>query len=119
MKEPVGHSFKALKVICNRIIMNHPDAIGMATIELDCGCINVCGMSAKGEPLGSIMSIPAHQEAGKDNSLICFKCLEKKGGITNRIVNQGIIWPGDESEAPEEEIRQYLGQKVFGPGYLE
>ena len=119
MKEPTGHSHKALKEICNRIVLNHPDAIGMATIELDCGCINVCGVSVNGEPLGSIMSIPAHQEAGKNNSLICFKCLEKNGRMTNRIVNQGFIWPGDENEIPAEEIRQNIGQEVFGPGYLE
>ena len=69
MKEPAGHSFSALKEICNRIVMKNPDAIGMATIELDCGCINVCGVSVNGEPLGSILGIPAHQETEDDNSL--------------------------------------------------
>ena len=119
MKEPAGHSFKALKDICHKIVMKHPDAIGMATIELDCGCINFCGVSFNGEPVGSIFSIPANQEAENDNSLICFKCLEKKGGITERIVNQGLIWPGDENEIPEEEIRLHIGREVFGPGFSE
>ena len=51
MKEPADHSFRALKEICNRIAMKNPAAIGMATIELDCGCINVCGVSFQGEPV--------------------------------------------------------------------
>jgi hypothetical protein len=119
MKEPAGHSIKALKEICNRIVVKHPDAIGMATIELDCGCINVCGVSFKGEPVGSIMSIPAHQEAENDNSVVCFKCLEKKSEVSDRIINRGIIWPGDENEIPAEEIRLYIGREVFGPGFSE
>jgi len=119
MKKPAGHSLKALKEICNRLVMKHPDAICMATIELDCGCVNVCGVSVKGEPVGSIKSILAHQETENDNSLVCFKCLEKKDGITDRIVNQGLIWPGDENEIPAEAIRLYIGREVFGPGYSE
>jgi hypothetical protein len=119
MKEPAAHRFKTLKKICHRIVMKHPDAIGMATIELDCGCINVCGVSSNGKPVGSIMNIPAHQETDNDNSLICYKCFEKKRGITDRIVNQLLIWPGGENEIPEEEIRLYIGRSVFGPGYLE
>jgi len=119
MKKPTGHSFNALKEICDRIVMKHPEAIGMVTIELDCGCINVCGVTFKGEPVGSMMSIPAHQETENDNSLVCFKCLEKKSKITNRIVNQGLIWPGEENEIPAEEIRLYIGREVFGHGYSE
>ena len=119
MKEPAGHSFKALKEICDRVVIKHPEAIGMATIELDCGCINVCGVSFKGEPVGSIMSIPAHQETENNGSLVCFKCLEKKSEITDRIINQGLIWPGGENEIPAKEIRFYIGQEVFGPDYSE
>ena len=119
MKEPADHSFRALKEICNRIAMKNPAAIGMATIELDCGCINVCGVSFQGEPVGSIMNIPANQESANDIRLICFKCLEMEGEITNRIVNQGLIWPGDENEIPEEETRLHIGREVFGPGYTE
>ena len=87
MKEPAGHKFEALKEICDRIIMEYPEAVGMATIELDCGCINVCGVSFRGEPVGSVMSIPAHQETENDNNLVCFRCLEEKNRITDRIVN--------------------------------
>ncbi len=119
MKEPAGHNFKALKEVCNRIVMKHADAIGMATIELDCGCINVCGVSFKGEPVGEMMSIPAHQKPENDNQLVCFKCLEKKSEMKDRIINQGLIWPGDADEMPAEEIRLIIGQEVFGPDYSE
>ena len=119
MKEPTNHSFKALKEICNRIVMKHPDAIGMATIELDCGCINVFGVSFEGQPVGSMMSIPPHQETESDHNLVCFKCLDEKSKISERIINSGLIWPGDENDLPEEAFRSSIGLKVFGPDYAE
>ncbi len=119
MKKPAGHSLKALKEICNRIVMKHPEAIGMAIIELDCGCMNICGVSFEGEPVGSIMSIPLHQETENNKSLVCFRCLEEKSRITDRVINYGLIWPGDENDIPEEEFRLSIGQKVFGPDYSE
>ena len=119
MKEPAGHRFNALKEICNRIVVKHPEAIGMAIVELDCGCIHVCGVSFKGEPVGSVMSIPAQQETATNGNLVCFTCLEKKDKMTDRIINQGLIWPGGENETPAEEIRLYIGKEVFGPDYSE
>ena len=119
MKEPVCHSFSTLKEICNRIVMKHPEAVGMATIELDCGCINVCGVSFRGDPVGSIMNIPAHQETDAENNIVCFRCLEEKNRITDRIINQGLIWPGDSDDIPEDEFRITIGQRVFGSDYSE
>ena len=119
MKEPASHSLEALKEICDRIVMKHPEAVGMAAIELDCGCINVCGVSFRGEPVGSVKSIPAHQESENDNNLVCFRCLDEKSGITDRIINQRLIWPGNENDIPEETFRLFIGQKVFGPDYSE
>lgn len=119
MKEPAYHSFRALKEICSRIVMKHPDAVGMATIELDCGCINVCGVSFRGDPVGSIMNIPADQETDIENNIVCFRCLEEKNRITDRIINQGLIWPGDRDDIPEDEFRITIGQRVFGSDYSE
>lgn len=119
MKKPAGHNLKTLKEICTRLVIKHPEAVAMAAIELDCGCVNVCGVSYKGEPAGTIKSIPAHQESEDDNRLVCFTCLEKKNEIDSRIVNRGLIWPGDDDEMPAEEVRLLIGREVFGPDYSE
>lgn len=119
MKEPAGHRFEVLKEICNRIVMKHAEVVGMALIELDCGCINVGGVSFDGEPVGSITSITLHQETENDKNLVCFRCLEEKGRITDRVINYGLIWPGDENDLPEKDFRLSIGQKVFGPDYKE
>ena len=109
---------EALKNICNRLVMKHPDAIGMAMIELDCGCVNICGVSIRGEPVGSINTIVTGSE-GETTSPICSRCLASKGRISGRVVNQRIIWPGDVKEQPDIDLRLFIGRKVFGEDYLE
>ena len=112
-------TIEALKSICNRLVMKHPEAIGMAMIELDCGCINICGVSIRGEPVGSIKTIVARAGSGDTKSLICRRCLASKGRISERIVNQRMIWPGDADELPERDLRIFIGRKVFGHHYIE
>jgi hypothetical protein len=109
----------ALKNICNRLVMKHPDAIGMAMIELDCGCINLCGVSIRGEPVGSIKTIVANSETGDTKSLICSRCLASKKRVNDRVVHQKMIWPGEPDEQPERDLRLFIGRKVFGNDYIE
>lgn len=110
---------EALKTICNRLVMKHPDAIGMAMIELDCGCVNICGVSIRGEPVGSINTIVTGSETGDTPNPVCNRCLASKGRISGRILNQRIIWPGEVSEHPDRDLRLFIGRKVFGEDYLE
>jgi hypothetical protein len=110
---------EALKNICNRLVMKLPDAIGMATIELECGCVKICGVSIRGEPVGSINTIVSGSETGDKTSPICSRCLASKGRISGRVVSQRIIWPGDVSEQPDRDLRLFIGRKVFGEDYLE
>lgn len=110
---------EALKNICNRLVMKHPDAIGMAMIELDCGCVNICGVSIRGEPVGSINTIVMGSESEDTTNPICSRCLASKGRITGRVVNQRMIWPGDANEQPDGDLRLSIGRKVFGEDYLE
>ncbi len=119
MKEPAGHKLNTLKEICTRLVIKHPEAVAMAAIELDCGCVNVCGVSYRGEPVGTLKSIPANQENEDDNNLVCFTCLEKKREMAGRIVNRGLIWPGSDDELPAEEVRLLIGREVFGSEYEE
>jgi len=102
---------EALKNICNRLVMKHPEAIGMAVIELDCGCVNICGVSIRGEPVGSMKTVV--------KGPVCDRCLTSEERISDRIVNQKMIWPGAESEQPDRDLRLFIGQKVFGEDYVE
>jgi hypothetical protein len=109
----------ALKNICNRLVLKHLDAVGMAVIELDCGCVDICGVSIRGEPVGSIKTIALGAQAGREQSPICSRCLASKGRVADRIVSRRIIWPGREEERPDSNLRQFIGQAVFGQNYTE
>ena len=110
---------EALKEICNRLVLKHPEAVGMAMIELDCGCIDICGVSIRGEPVGSIKTIALGQLAGEQESPICSQCLASKGQVSERIVSQRMIWPGSDAERPDKDLRVFIGRKVFGEYYTE
>ena len=109
----------ALKSICNRLVLKHPEAVGMAVIELDCGCIDICGISIHGEPVGSVKTIARGRESGQEQSPICSRCLASKGRVSDRIVNRRIVWPGSEEERPDEHLRRFIGSSVFGEDYSE
>ena len=96
---------------CQTILIEHPEAIGVAYKGLDCGCALVCGVTAKGDPIGSMLRVTGQPIT------ICLKC--KKDDGLNRVVQEGIRWPGDENELPDLELRLTIGRKVFGPDYLE
>ena len=108
-----------LKSLCNTIVLEQPDAIGIAFIQLDCGCIYLNGVTAKAEPVGEMQTI-SMQPAGEDeNPLICLRCRRDKKLDMQRVVKKDLMWPGEESERPARELRLYIGQKVFGPDYTD
>ncbi len=119
MEDISCHRRDVLKKTCETIILEQPEAIGMVFVELDCGCINVCGVSAKGDPIGSMQTISGHQRDKDNKSPVCLKCYKDKKVAMDRVVNKGLVWPGDESERPEKELRLCIGQKVFGLDYTE
>jgi hypothetical protein len=107
----------AFSKACQKILIDHPEAIGVAYKGLDCGCALLCGVTAKGEPIGSLMHATGQPVTGVKKTPICLKC--KKDDGLNRVVQEGIRWPGDESELPEADLRVSIGRKVFGPDYRE
>ena len=102
---------------CRQIFTRHADAIGVAFKWLDCGCSLICGVSAKGDPVGSLIHVPGQPSVKGRKPPICLKC--RRDTSLDRVVWQGIHWPGDESELPEKELRVSIGKKVFGPDYTE
>ena len=109
----------ALKGICNRLVLKYPDAVGMAAVELDCGCVDICGVSIRGEPVGAIKTIALGAETGEQQGPICSRCLAEKGRVSDRIVNRRIIWPGSDEERPDAHLRRFIGRTVFGADYTE
>ena len=102
---------------CHDILTERPEAIGVAYKILDCGCALLCGTSSGGDPIGILQHISG-QPIKKGNALtICLKC--KKDNGLDRVVWDGIYWPGAQSEWPEKDLRISIGRKIFGSGYIE
>ncbi len=102
---------------CQKILFEQPEAIGVAYKVLDCGCALLCGASAAGGPIGILQHITG-QPAKKGNTPpICLKC--KKNNGLDRVVWDGIYWPGSHSEWPEKDVRISIGRKIFGSDYME
>ena len=111
------YSQNAFLLNCQQILAQHPEAIGVAFKWLDCGCSLLCGVSAKGDPVGMLVHFSGQPSTRGRQAPICFKC--KKDGGLDRVVWQGIHWPGDPEEYPARELRLLIGRRVFGPGYVE
>jgi hypothetical protein len=102
---------------CQKILADYPEAIGVAYKGLDCGCALVCGVSAKGDPVGALTHVSGQRVQKFQKAPICLQC--KKDSGLNRVVQEGISWPGNQSELPDLELRLSIGRKVFGPDYTE
>lgn len=110
---------QALKQICHRMVMTHPEAICMAVIELDCGCLHMCGTSAIGQPVGALESYTRTLEFESGRGPVCMACARAAGKLRGRIIGRHLVWPGDEDEKPDVELRNLIGREVFGPTYEE
>jgi hypothetical protein len=102
---------------CQIILSEYPEAIGVAFKFLDCGCSLLCGVSAKGDPVGNLIHVSGQPAKPGKKPPICFKC--KKDSGLDRVVWEGINWPGDVTEMPDKELRLSIGRNVFGPDYME
>jgi hypothetical protein len=112
-----NQSENAFNDACRQILDEDPEAIGVAFKWLDCGCSLICGVSAKGAPLGLLVHVSGQPKKKGRKPPICLKCKRDNG--MERVVWQGIHWPGDESELPDKKLRLAIGRKVFGPNYSE
>ena len=102
---------------CQIILFESPEAIGVAYKVLDCGCSLLCGVSAGGNPIGTLRHISGQPVKKGNKPPICLKC--KKDNGLDRVVWDGIHWPGTQSEWPDKDLRISIGRNVFGPGYTE
>ena len=117
MEEKTNFRSSAFEESCQIILNAYPQAIGVAFKFLDCGCSLLCGVSAQGNPVGELIHVSGQAARKGKKPPICFTC--KKDGGVERVIWQGIHWPGDESELPDKELRLSIGRNVFGPDYIE
>jgi hypothetical protein len=117
MEEKTNFRSTAFDAACQTIFIEQPEAIGVAFKFLDCGCSRLCGVSAQGDPLGELVHVSGQPARKGKKPPICFTC--KKDSGFERVIWEGIHWPGDESELPDKELRLLIGRSVFGPGYIE
>ena len=102
---------------CQTILAAHPEAIGVAYKVLNCGCSLICGASANGEPIGTLQHISGQPVKKGRKTPICLKC--RKGSGLDRVVWEGIYWPGRQEEWPDKELRIAIGRRIFGAAYIE
>ena len=117
MEESRKISSNPFNQACYKILLEHPNTIGVAYKVLDCGCSLLCGVSAQGDPVGELLHITGQPERKGIRPPICLRCKIDDG--LKRVVWEGIYWPGNESEQPDKDFRISIGRKVFGRGYLE
>ena len=102
---------------CQNILYEHPEAIGVAYRVLNCGCAMICGSTAGGEPIGTLHHISGQPIKRGSKTPICLKCRKDNGA--ERVVWEGVYWPGPQTEWPERDLRISIGRKIFGAGYTE
>ena len=117
MEDKTNFRSTAFDAACRTILTTSPEAIGVAFKFLDCGCSLLCGVTAQGTPVGELLHVSGTPARKGKKPPICFTC--KKDDGMNRVIWEGIHWPGDESELPDKELRLSIGRNVFGPGYIE
>ena len=117
MGKPDNQNTTPFDDICHRIFIEHPEAIGVAFKWLDCGCSLVCGVSTSGKPVGLLVHVDPQAAAGSMRANTCPHCRKDSG--LERVVWQGIHWPGTPDEYPDKALRIAIGREVFGPGYSE
>ena len=74
-------------------------------------------VSALGNPIGELIHVSGQPAQKGKKPPICFTC--KKDADMERVIWEGIHWPGDENELPDKNLRLSIGRNVFGPGYIE
>ena len=117
MEEKTNFRSTAFDGACHTILTSCPEAIGVAFKFLDCGCSLLCGVSAQGNPVGELIHVSGQPARKGKKPPICFTC--KKDDGMERVIWEGIHWPGEESELPDKELRLSIGKNVFGSGYIE
>jgi len=111
VKETQDYQETAIKNATHILLSKYPEAVGVVYWILDCGCIKMCCVSEKGDPIGGTLLTSGQSVPGQDTIFVCHKCMVDRGPSSERIVDQGIAWV----RPLGKEHRKLISAKVFGP----
>ena len=117
MKTASYHRQNALELACRYIRGEFPEAVGIAYMELNCGCIKLCGVSSGGRLIGPVTLTLGKSSIRKDRPPVCRKCKMDQGVNLERVVRHGLIWPNDSQHIIDGDLKKTIGRKVFGDRY--
>jgi hypothetical protein len=107
----------AYSEIAEIIFASHGDAVGVAYLELDCGCARLCGVSRQGAPVGDVFNVSGQPSTRNLEPLVCLKCYRDKGFAVQRAARQGILWADAPPRRTGPEERMRIGHVVFGDDF--
>jgi len=90
------------------------DAVGVAFLELDCGCARLCGVSRRGTPVGDVFNVSGQPTTRNLEPLVCLKCYRDKRFAVERSTRQGILWAEAPNRQTVSEERAKIEYAVFG-----
>ena len=103
--------------IAEIIFASHRDAVGVAYLELDCGCARLCGVSRRGAPVGDVFNVSGQPATRNLEPLVCLKCYRDKYFAVERSARRGILWAEAPRRRTDQDERMRIGYAVFGDDF--
>ena len=100
--------------ICQRIMAEDREIVGVSFRKLDCGCMQFCGISTAGRAVGCRYQLSGQPPTRNLEQLVCLKCRKDPDFAVERTVAAGIVW-SDSAPSPQERLQ--IGRMVLGDGY--
>ncbi len=104
------------KIICDRILADNRDLVGVSYRKLDCGCMQFCGLSPSGQMLGCRYHLSGQPPTRNLEPLVCLKCRKDEHFAVERSVEKGIVWAAN---PPGPEAQQQISRKIWGADEAE
>lgn len=99
------------QTICEQIMEESQEMVGVSYHKLDCGCMQFCGISRDGHLLGCRYHLSGQPPTRNLEQLVCLKCRKDSKFAVERTVEKGIVWS---ARAPENPKRQRIEREVLG-----
>jgi hypothetical protein len=101
---------KVVNEFCEHLFSRYPKTVGIAGLELDCGCAKLGGCNKKGDQSTPMFSLPAKlNEIGE--AIICLDCLKDNTGI-GRVLRGFLIMRKDKKLSTD--VMNRIRKKAFG-----
>jgi hypothetical protein len=104
------------QAICERIMAENQDMVGVSYHKLDCGCMQFCGISREGQTLGCRYHLSGQPPTRNLEQLVCLRCRKDAQFAVERAVDKGILWSAN---PPGTQERRQIGRKILGAAYAE